>query len=160
MNIRRPPRRCHAKRWLDPKTSRATRARCESVRVSRWRGKPGSPNAEGFAAIFWDHSACIKLDDGTLALAMRSTMEAIAVLRERGREDLANLMIRLVEEENRRTEPPRLVRVNVVKAKLVSRRLRIRTPVRERPVTTYVRITGANKAEPVRYYTVIVTPKE
>jgi hypothetical protein len=91
---------------------------------------------------------------------MRSTMEAIAVLRERGREDLANLLIRLVEEENRRIEPPRLVRVNVVKAKPVSRQIRIRTPVRERPVTTYVRITEAPKAEPVRYCTTIVTPKE
>ncbi len=87
-------------------------------------------------------------------------MEAIAVLRERGREDLANLLIRLVEEENRRVEPPRLVRVNVVKTKPVSQKIRIKTPVRERPVTTYVSISEAPKAEPVRYYTTIVRPQK
>lgn len=87
-------------------------------------------------------------------------MEAIAVLRDRGREDLANLLIRLVEEENRRVEPSRLVRVNVVKAKPVSQQIRIKTPVRERPVTTYVSVTEAPKAEPVQYYTTIVRPKE
>jgi hypothetical protein len=126
MRIRRPQRRCQAERWLDPKISRATRARCQPEALYRWRGKPGCSDAGGFAALFWDCSACIELNDGTLTLAMRSTTETIAALVEKGRADLGKLLVWLVEKYN--TRPPERFPV------------RIRRAVVKPPVRTYVKV--------------------